>query len=146
MGKTIPLEERFWEKVDKSGDCWLWTGCVNSYGYGRINIKKKIIKAHRVSWGLLFGPIPKGLCILHKCDNPPCVNPDHLFLGTLSDNTKDMIAKGRGGNVKLFPNQVREIQRRFKAGEIGTILAKEFGVNQGAISKIITGRTWKEIK
>jgi hypothetical protein len=95
-----PLEERFWEKVAKGDGCWLWTASLGSTGYGQICVRDekgqyRQTKAHRVSWILTNGPIPGGLQVLHKCDNPPCVNPDHLFLGTAIDNMRDMAAKGR---------------------------------------------------
>lgn len=92
-----PLDERFWEKVDKTGDCWLWTSPPRSGGYGGIGepITGRMLAAHRVSWELHYGPIPDGLCVLHQCDVRLCVRPDHLFLGTKQDNTQDMIAKSR---------------------------------------------------
>jgi hypothetical protein len=87
---------RFWSKVDKSGECWVWTAkalCEN--GYGRFYVGKKPLRAHRYSWELANGPITDGLFVCHRCDNPPCVNPAHLFLGTHQDNMQDMVAKGR---------------------------------------------------
>jgi hypothetical protein len=96
--KHKPVTERFWAKVDVRGpdQCWEWTGSVNEHGYGKLAIKSKVgAKAHRLSWEINCGPIPDGACVLHKCDNPPCVNPSHLFLGTKKDNTHDMRAKGR---------------------------------------------------
>lgn len=104
MKKTIPLEERFWPKVDKSpgkgpnGDCWLWTGCKLPKGYGQIGIANVPALAHRVSYELANGPIPEGLHVLHACDNPSCVNPTHLLAGTPKDNMQDMISKGRKKN------------------------------------------------
>lgn len=89
-----PIEERFWEKVDKSGDCWVWTASVDLKGYG--NFKHPLgSDAHTFSWTLHYGPITGGLCVLHRCDNPPCIRPNHLFLGTRADNNLDMIDKGR---------------------------------------------------
>lgn len=94
--RTRPLMERFWEKVDMSGDCWVWTGSCSPWGYGQIGVPpNQIARAHRVSWELHHGPIPHGLYVCHHCDNPRCVRPDHLFLGTPSDNTQDMLHKGR---------------------------------------------------
>ncbi len=85
--------ERFWSKVDKSGDCWLWRGSVNPQGYGTFSFGGKSRGAHRVSYLLSKGEIGDGLCVCHTCDNPPCVNPDHLWLGTQADNMRDMGSK-----------------------------------------------------
>jgi hypothetical protein len=97
--KTRPMEERFWEKVRKSDQCWEWIASKTRNGYGFFHrggrVDRKPIRAHRLSWELHNGPIPDGLWVLHKCDNPCCVRPDHLFIGTRSDNMKDCAAKGR---------------------------------------------------
>ena len=91
-----PLAERLWEKTDKAGSCWIWVGTTNRDGYGNIGIdNKKTALTHRVAWMVTHGPIPVDLCVLHRCDNPRCVNPDHLFLGTQADNMRDMMLKGR---------------------------------------------------
>lgn len=91
------LADRFWAKVDRSGECWTWTASAHSFGYGRFGIGRRVFTAHRVAWELVNGPVPGGLHVCHRCDNPPCVRPDHLFLGTAKENLRDMIAKGRGG-------------------------------------------------
>lgn len=87
----------FWAKVDRRGpsECWLWTGFLNNRGYGRLTRKPRHLFAHRAAWELTYGSVPDGLWVLHRCDNPPCCNPAHLFLGTHQDNMDDMAAKGR---------------------------------------------------
>ncbi len=92
-----PLEERFWAKVRKSDGCWEWTGAANRQGYGRIALGRASgpRRAHRIAWELTHGPVPDGLWVLHHCDNPPCVRPDHLWLGTRADNARDCRLKGR---------------------------------------------------
>jgi hypothetical protein len=95
IAKSTPPAERFWAKVEKTDSCWPWRAGVNKE-YGEFNFGNNWMRqAHRVAWELTHGPIPDGLCVLHKCDVPLCVNPDHLFLGTKLDNVRDMIAKGR---------------------------------------------------
>jgi len=94
----IPVEKRFWGKVQKTDSCWIWTGGTNGHGYGSLVIDhtgNHRIYAHRLSWIIHYGEILNGLQVLHKCDNPLCVNPEHLFLGTQKDNMDDMMAKGR---------------------------------------------------
>lgn len=154
MRKT--LEERFWEKVDKKGsdECWEWVACLVA-GYGLFGGDQKVEMAHRVSWKLHYGLIPNGLCVLHRCDNPPCVNPVHLFLGTHADNMRDRDQKGRGkvpdqkgeanSGAKLTAEDVREIRRRIGNGEKQQALADEFDVVQPSISHIIHGRTWRHV-
>ena len=86
---------RFWAKVAIGDGCWTWTAAITAFGYGVIQWQGKKRPAHRIAWELTYGPIPAGKWVLHKCDNPPCVRPDHLFLGTVIDNVADMVAKGR---------------------------------------------------
>lgn len=142
--------ERFWSYVDKKSndECWNWIGSYDRKYYGQIKICKKFIKAHRFSWVLHFGEIPDGICVLHHCDNPKCVNPSHLFLGTQEDNIKDRDNKHRqakGENHwchKLTLNQIKEI-RKLKGKFFQKDIAKMFNVSQSTICCIHNNRTWK---
>lgn len=91
--------DRFFQKVAKGIDCWIWTAGKDSWGYGTFRMHGKVIGSHRASWEIHNGPISKGMSVLHHCDNPPCVNPDHLFIGTHTDNMRDCISKGRNGQI-----------------------------------------------
>lgn len=156
--KPKPLVERFWPKVDKSGACWLWTGHTNGKcGYGlfmTVSPKKEL--AHRVSYELAYGPIPKGKKVLHSCDNPRCVCPDHLFVGTMRDNTADMVKKGRArytkhvggknGWAKLTEAKVRQIRKRYLEGATQAALATRFAVSPATISGVLTRRVWAHVK
>ena len=150
--------DRFWSRVSKTSDCWEFTP-TNSSGYGRIVVNGKRWLTHRLSWVVHFGEIPDNLCVCHKCDNPACVRPTHLFLGTQTDNLKDMDNKGRrgtnsaviqgeqNGNVKLTDNQVSEVRRLYIAGKCNYIeLAEKFDVHRTTISRIIRNKNRKEIK
>jgi hypothetical protein len=150
MGK--PLMERFMEKVRKGENCWEWIGGKQAHGYGVIRQNGKNKSAHRISYQLFIGIIPDGLCVLHKCDNPSCVNPDHLFLGTQLDNNRDAIAKGRtyypkgeNNHSKLLNIHIPIIRKLHKRGISQTNIAKQYGVSQQLISNIITGKTWKHL-
>ncbi len=144
------LAERFWEKVAKSDGCWLWTGARTPHGYGCLSRSGERALASRVSWELHHGPIPPGLHVLHRCDNPPCVRPDHLFLGTHADNMADMARKKRipvgaaRWNAKLTPEIVREIRKRYKQGDcaVGQI-SDELGCSHSLISMIVRRKRWK---
>ncbi len=153
------LKDRFWKYVRKTSGCWLWTGTVRSDGYGVLGRGKRgegLIRAHRFSWELVHGPVPKGMFVLHRCDNPPCVRPSHLFLGTNQDNVNDMRSKGRGAdpprmlgtsnvNAKLSPNKVREMRRLRESGATGTEIAKQFSVYFGTVYKILRGELWSHV-
>ena len=131
------VEERFWEKVDKSGACWEWTAGKNSDGYGQIKIKGRQIKAHRLSWELHSTPIPDGMQCLHRCDNPACVNPKHLFLGTHKDNMVDKKIKERGLK-KLNHADVTNIKAIYKyTAATQDQLAGLYKVSQSLVSMII---------
>lgn len=138
--------ERFWSKVLRGGedDCWVWRGsCARGYGQFSRGSKPKC-PAHRYSWELVHGPIPDGLVVCHKCDNPPCVNPTHLFLGTQGDNLADCRAKGRMPDTrvrKLTPADVEAIRAAAAAGGRGVQnrLAEQYGVTKVCISLIVNG-------
>ena len=157
------LEQRFWPRVCKTKGCWLWTGSqVKGYGVLRLQGKQKeliglsYVRAHRFSWELHFGTIFKSISVLHKCDVPSCVNPKHLFLGTQTDNIRDMDAKGRRGVVKgsshpnsvLTDGQVREMRRLHQEEGFGSsLLGRLFHVSQGTAWKVITpGWAWKDME
>jgi hypothetical protein len=153
----IPIAERLWSKVNKTETCWLWTASVSNAGYGQLGdpIRRSMISAHRVAWEVTHGPIPIGQCVLHKCDVKVCVNPDHLFLGTKAENTRDCISKGRfkpnkGGefnrNSKLTNEQVREIKRHPRKRGFRQGLADKFGVSIACINGIRVGANWKHIE
>jgi hypothetical protein len=145
----------FWMKVQKSDACWLWVGHRNTGGYGVICWNGKPWKAHRMAWILTNGKIPKGLNVLHRCDNPPCVNPAHLFLGTQADNVMDAFLKGRlhpyrrrtgeqHHMAKLTAEQVVQMRALRNSAPYHAI-AKQFGVSTMTAYRAITGQSWREI-
>ena len=151
------LEDRFWNHVDKSGDCWIWTAHTKTgKGYGRIGAggrDGKYLLAHRVSYQLHKGEIPENMVVMHKCDNPRCVNPEHLSIGTPAMNIKEAYDKGRkitpfkAGEAHhiavLTEENVREIRSSpLKSSE----LARRIGCSPNAISAVRLGKTWKHIK
>lgn len=122
-------KERFYKKIRRApSGCWEWAGASSVMGYGYFGLGGRAVSAHRASWTLHCGDIPAGVCVCHKCDNKLCVNPDHLFLGTQSDNMKDMYRKGRNAHkYKLAPAQYREI---IDSKESTIALAARFGISQ----------------
>jgi len=151
--------ERFWAKVQSGPDneCWKWTGAKDNLGYGRFGVdaENRSILAHRIAYELTHGAIPEGMIVCHSCDNPSCVNPAHLWLGTMSDNSQDMIKKGRGRNntpegeahpmAKLSNSDVREIVALRKQGLALNAIALQFNVRAPTIHKIVTGKNWTHI-
>jgi hypothetical protein len=150
--------QRFWSKVDRRGpdDCWEWQGARDRDGYGQIMVNYRRKRAHRLAWEIVAGPIPAGMFVCHHCDNPPCVNFAHLFLGTVDDNNRDMRDKGRDYTpdarfgedhyrAKLTAEKVLEIRARVAAGEMQIDLAPEYGILESTISKVVNRQTWKHI-
>jgi len=160
--------DRFWSKINCKGDddCWNWQGGKHSFGYGVLGRGRRgegLVRANRLAWELTYGPIPDGMCVLHKCDNPSCVNPKHLFLGTRADNNLDAKQKGRtqpppikrGSNncrAKLTEVQVAELRARYMAGlppkrkgrrAFTEQLAAEFGIDRSQVNNIVARRQWR---
>jgi len=159
---------RFWSKVIQSDDCWTWHGTVTKDGYGLFSVRVgENRRAHRVAWELTYGPIPPRLFILHRCDNPLCVRPAHLFLGTARDNSRDAQQKGRlasgdRNGARLHPErlargeaharstlteaQVQTIRERAAAGAVNySALARLLGVPRWAVYDVVHGRTWRHL-
>jgi hypothetical protein len=160
-----PIEERFWEKVDRSGGpdaCWLWTGGRDKDGYGRFPVSHdREMRAHRFAWESINGPMPAGLDGCHACDNPPCCNPAHVFPGTSADNQADMTAKGRGRTgerngmvrhperchtARLTWEQVREIRAIFAQPNPPShqSVADAYGIPRPTLRAIIYRQTWRD--
>jgi len=149
------LEDRFFSKVIKLDDCWMWAGNKRSNGYGAIQQGgrgSRTLSAHRVSYEIHKGEIPDGMVVMHSCDNPSCVNPDHLSVGTYKQNTHDMIAKGRkrtvapkgtgNGKAKLNDDLVRYIRQSDKKA---ASIARELGLSENCIRGVLSGRTWSHV-
>lgn len=162
--RRVPLRERFEGKylVNAASGCWHWIGATREKGYGVINEggEGRALAAHRVSFELHVGPIPEGKWVLHRCDNPPCVNPAHLFLGDALANVRDMDAKGRRVSVPRFgprdPAQVLRHERhpaaKLTAAQVrdirssmakGTDLAQRYGIDKTTVSRVRRGQTWR---
>lgn len=150
-GATITA--RFWPKVNKTDGCWLWTASLNKGGYGQLSIGHAMPRvAHRVSWEINVGPIPDGMCVLHKCDVRNCVRPDHLFIGTQLENIEDARLKGRvargpqKSDTKLKEADVKKIRELIAEGETNVSIAKMFSVERNNIRCIRNGTIWAWVK
>jgi hypothetical protein len=152
--------DAFWSRVAKQPDgCWLWQGSKSRSGYGVAIFDGRGSRATWISWLLHNGPVPRGMFMLHKCDNPPCVNPEHLFVGTGADNMRAMAAKGRGAmqrpemhpkgeahpNALLTDESVVTLRERYASGEPTSALCAEFGIGKSALSFIVLGITWSHL-
>lgn len=155
------LLRRFWARVSKSASCWLWTGARAPNGYGHILARGVIVAVHRLSWEVHAGPIPDGLCVLHRCDIRHCVRPDHLFLGTHRDNSADMIRKGRDNGFATRPRprgaahwrsrqpelteqQRADIVAKHRAGATYAALVAEYRRSTSTIWRALTNRRGKD--
>lgn len=152
------VESRFWPKVMKPMQwdaCWPWTGAKRDdrQGYGNFKIRSyAAARAHRVSYALYYGQSPGAMLVCHKCDNPVCVNPSHLFLGTVQDNSDDMVRKGRSPRrdqkgeknaaSKLTAEDVEKVRQLIEAGHTNIAIAARYGVTHSMISRIRRGRAW----
>lgn len=145
---------RFWCKSDKDGDCWAWNASRFWSGYGMFWHGTRNWYAQRIAYAMTHGNVPENMVVCHTCDNPSCVNPSHLFLGTMQDNMNDMKAKGRGnrlrgeshGMAKITADDAVNIKNRRLAGERVKDLAKEYGMTCHSIYCIATGKSWKVLR
>ncbi len=152
------FDARFWERTERCGDCWLWTGPLVDGRYGTTTRHRRHHLAHRYAYLLTYGPIPAGIKVCHTCDTPRCINPAHLFLGTQADNVADMIQKGRADfrknkshgsahyKAKLTEAAVRAIRARAASGEPRTALVAAYGVCTATISHILNRRIWTHVE
>jgi hypothetical protein len=151
---SIRAQQRFWSKVKIRGwlDCWTWQAYCNPLGYGRFrDAHLQKVLAHRFAYALVYGPIPDNLFVLHRCDNPSCVNPDHLWLGTIADNNADRNKKGRqargshNGRSKLTRLDVMKILKLHSCGFSDLQIAERYDVHPKAVYQIVHGLTWRHV-
>jgi len=152
--KKIPASIRFSSKYVKTESCWIWTGAKKPTGYGNFWMNEKYLGAHCAAYLLFKGEIPDGMYVCHKCDNPECVNPDHLFVALPIDNTTDMKNKGRARGIiqgseyhpgrKISHEIAIKIRIRRNSGELLRVIAKDYGVSEATICYVSQGKIWKD--
>lgn len=159
MSKKYTKKERiakFWSRVQIKGllDCWEWTGAKEPRDYGHTQgTRGENTRAHRLSWELTYGVIADDMYVCHKCDNPPCCNPVHLYLGTPKENAQDRDRRKRrrppkgidNGRAKLKESDIKEIRSLIAQGITQTVIAKKYGICRGGVSKIKLGKSWSHI-
>ena len=144
---------RFWASVRKGDGCWPWIGHIQTGGYGHFSLRGKLVVAHRAAWAAINGSVPEDKAVCHTCDNPCCVRPDHLFLGTQAENMQDAARKGRTGKAKgetdgmakLCRHCVKRIREEFANGESGVRIAARYGVYFTTVYKVVRRETWKHV-
>ena len=147
----MTLSERFWGRINKSGECWEWTGCKTTAGYGSVWNGEKMEYAHRIAYRIENGPFPDEMLVCHHCDNPGCVNPAHLFIGAHKDNMQDSIIKGRNsrgelhGQSRLTADDIHEIRRLSATGIGQAMLAEVWGIDRSNVSLIVNRKRWRHI-
>lgn len=150
--KRLDTTERFSKKVQKGDYCWNWIAARNKLGYGVISYKGRPVLAHRLSFLLFKGEIPQGYCVCHTCDNPICVKPEHLWLGTHKENMRDKALKGRARspkgeekpNAKLTRELVKDMRNLYSTGEFShNSLAETFNVSKATVYYVVNGKLWK---
>jgi hypothetical protein len=148
---TEEERDRFWSKVDVVGGCWFWMASRHKFGYGWFGYHGRIRTAHTVAYEDIFGHIPIGQFVLHHCDNPPCVRPDHLFIGTQQENLADMRSKNRhahgisNGHAKLCDEDIIAIHQLRHQGLEQADIADRFGIHQVTVSKILLRKLWAHV-
>lgn len=156
---TDPVVVRLWGKVEIGGpdECWEWRGARSGGGYGQLRVEGRTRNAHRLLVERTRG-LSEGEVVRHSCDNPPCCNPRHLLVGSSADNARDMVERGRQhpnsigalrgsnhGRAKLTEDGVRDLRRRYAAGESATVLATEYGIARVRVARIAAGREWSHV-
>lgn len=148
--------EWFWCKVIRTNNCWEWMASTDGhFGYGQCKFRGTVQRAHRIAYTITYGEIPEGFCVLHHCDNPRCVNPAHLFLGSIAENNQDMFCKGRasGGSLKGMTNpraklseeNVHQIRSLLRGRLTYRAIGNMYGVERQAIKQIARGKYWKHL-